>query len=455
MSQPDELDSEFTRFSPFSEDAEQSVLGSMLLTERAVSRAIDAIDSPDYFHRKSHQIIFKTIQQMFEDEVEIDGVTVVEELEANDQLEQVGGSSYIAELVNSVPTPAHVDDYAEIVREKYVLRELIETCTDIIEMSYDEAEGVEELLDRAEKKIFSVRKDQIQGGLEKLESAMNVMMDELNETFSDEGDERSLDTGYTQFDEMTTGFQPNQLIIMAARPGMGKTSLALNMAKNIGLESEKEVALFSLEMGKTALAKRLLSSESKVPFKKIQSGKLSDSDNTKISNAMIRLSDSPIFVDDTPSLNVLELKAKARRMKAEHGLSMVIIDYLQLMDSIGSSERREQELAGISRGLKKLAMELEIPVMALTQLNRRVEHRDNKRPKLADLRGSGAIEQDADIVCFVHRDYVYTDDEADKGHAELIVSKQRNGPTGPVPLTFRAEHMSFEERSHREEPVEI
>lgn len=455
MSQPEAVDSEFTRFSPFSLEAEQSVLGSMLLTERAVSRAIDAIDTPDYFHRKSHRIIFELIQEMFEDEVEIDGVTVVEKLQANDRLEEVGGSSYIAELVNSVPAPAHVEDYAEIVREKYVLRQLIETCTDIIEMSYEESEGVDTLLDRAEKKIFSVRKNQIQGGLEQIRYAIDSMVDELNETHQGEEGVTGIETGYSLFDNMTTGLQKNQLMILAARPGMGKTSFALNLAKNVGVESDEPVALFSLEMSKTALAMRLLSSESKVAFKKIRSGKLSDRDYKRINNAMARLTEAPIFVDDTPSLNVLEMKAKVRRMKAEHGLSMAIVDYLQLMDSVGRAESREQQLAGISRGLKKLAMELEIPVLALTQLNRRVEHRDNKRPKLADLRGSGAIEQDADLVCFVHRDYVFTQKEEDKGRAELIVGKQRNGPTGPVPLTFRAEHMSFEESTRRDEPVEI
>jgi replicative DNA helicase len=455
LSRPDVNDSDFTRFSPFSEEAEQSVLGSMLLSERAVSRAVDAIDSPEYFHRKSHRLIFDTIQDMFQDEVEIDGVTVASELESRDKLADAGGSSYINELLNATPTPAHVEDYAEIVREKYVLRQLIETCTDIIEMSYEETEDVEELLDRAEQEIFSVRKDQIHGGLEKINHAIDSMVEELNETHQGDEDVTGLQTGYAQFDNMTTGFQENQLIILAARPGMGKTSLALNIAKNIGVESDEEVALFSLEMSKNALAKRLLSSESKVPFKKIQSGQLSDRDYKRINNAMARLAEAPIFIDDTPSLDVLEMKAKVRRMRAEHGISMAIVDYLQLMDSVGRQESREQQLAGISRGLKKLAMELEIPVLALTQLNRRVEHRDDKQPKLADLRGSGAIEQDADLVCFVHRDYVFSQKEEDKGRAQLIVGKQRNGPTGPVPLTFRAEHMSFEESSRRDEPVEI
>jgi len=455
LSPPDTVDSESTRFSPFSLEAEQSVLGSMLISERAVSRAIDSIKAPEFFHRKSHRLIFDAIQDMFEDETEIDGTTLLDELESRNVLEDVGGSSYIAELVNSVPAPAHVEDYAEIVREKYVLRNLIETCTDIIEMSYEQTEDVEDLLDRAEQKIFSVRKDQIRGGLERIHHAIDSMVEELNETHQEDGGVTGIPTGYSLFDQRTTGFQNNQLIILAARPGMGKTSLALNIAKNVGMNAEKEVALFSLEMSKNALAMRLLSSESKVPFKKIRSGKLADRDYKRINNAMARLTEAPIFIDDTPSLNVLEMKAKVRRMKAEHGLSMAIIDYLQLMDPIGRPESREQQLAGISRGLKKLAMEMEIPVLALTQLNRRVEHRDDKRPRLADLRGSGAIEQDADLVCFVHRDYLYTEKEEDKGRAELIIGKQRNGPTGSIPLTFRAKHMSFEESSRRDEPVEL
>ena len=455
MSRPDQIDGEFTRFSPFSEEAEQSVLGSMLISPQAVSQAIDSINSPEYFYRKSHRLIFQSILDMFQDQIEIDAVTVAEHLEASEDLKEVGGSSYLAELVNSVPTPAHVEDYAEIVREKYVLRKLIETSTEIVEMSYKQTQDVEQLLDQAEQMIFSVRKDQIHGGLEPIHRAIDTMMDELNESHGQEGAVTGLSTGYSRFDSMTTGLHKNQLIILAARPGMGKTSLALNIARNVAVEEEQEVALFSLEMARSALAMRMISSESKVPFKKIQSGKLSDRDYKRINNAMVRLQESPIYIDDSPSLNILEMKAKVRRMKAEESISLVIIDYLQLMDTVGRAESREQQLAGISRGLKKLAMEIEVPVLALTQLNRKVEHRDDKRPRLADLRGSGAIEQDADLVCFVHRDYMFTDREEDKGRAELIVGKQRNGPTGPIPLTFRAEHMSFEEMSPKEEPVQI
>ncbi|MFB6356188.1 MAG: replicative DNA helicase [bacterium] len=447
--------SSITRSSPHSVEAEQAVLGSMLLSRKAIGRAIETIPSSEYFYRDTHRTIYDTILEMFNDDQQVDELTVAEELEKNNQLETIGGASYLAELMNTVPHAANVEHYAEIVKEKYVNRALIETCTEIIEKAYEEREEVDELLDESEGMIFQIKKDQVEQGLSPVGDIIDETVEELDEAHEQDGVITGLKTGFSNFDSMTSGFQENQLVIMAARPGMGKTSLALTMTRNIGLSDQAPVAIFSLEMSKSALVKRLLSSESKIPYKKLSSGKLSDSDFKRLSNAMARLNEAPIYLDDTPSLNVIDMKAKTRRLKSEHGLGLAIVDYLQLMDNVGSPESREQELATISRGLKELAMELGIPVMALTQLNRQLEHRNDKRPKLSDLRGSGAIEQDADIVSFVYRDYVYTQKEEDRGHAELIIGKQRNGPTGTINLSFIEDRMTFEEMTRRDEPPEI
>ncbi|MGM0381632.1 MAG: replicative DNA helicase [bacterium] len=444
---------DIARQPPSSPEAEQAVLGSMMLSEQAVSNALDELNDPKYFYKNAHRIIFEAISEMFEEGREIDAVTLGEKLADDDQLEEAGGSNYLAELVNSVPSVAHVAHYAEIVKKNYMHRALIDTCSDIIEMSFNRHENAEDLVDKAEKMIFSVKQDRVSEGVTAIGDIIKETFEEVDEAANREGVISGIKTGYTKFDSMTSGFQKNQLIIIAARPGMGKTSLALNMAQNIALDEEEPVVMFSMEMSNSALTKRLLASSARVSYSKLRSGKISEADWDRLANAMMRLGDAPIYLEDSANLNVLQMKAKARRLQANHGLSLAIVDYLQLMDAVGPAESNEQRLSNISRGLKQLAMELEIPVLALTQLNRQVEHRGgDKRPQLADLRGSGAIEQDADVVGFVYRPFIYTKKEEDKGYAEVILGKQRNGPTGSVPLSFIDEYMRFENMKKEPEP---
>lgn len=426
----------------------------MFISREAIPRAVEVIQSPDYFYRRSHRLIFDVIRDMFQDDREVDGLTVAEELESRDQLSEVQGSHYIAELVDTVPSSANVEHYAEIVKKYYLLRELINTCNDVIEECYDSEEDARELIDKAEEKIFSLRDDQVTGRLEPLSEIIKDTFERLDEASERDGVISGLKTGYTKLDNMTSGLHEGQLIIIASRPGMGKTSFALNVAQNVALGEDKPVAIFSLEMLKQDLSMRFLSAESRVPFGKLRSGRFSDSDWQRIANGFVRLGDAPIYIEDTPNQNVLDLKAKARRLKAEHDVSLILLDYLQLMSPVSDVDSRVQALTQISRGLKQLAIELQVPVISLTQLNREVERRGgDKRPQLSDLRGSGAIEQDADVVGFLYRPYYYTENEEDKGNAELILGKQRNGATGKIPLIFNAEYMRFDSRKDEPEPV--
>ncbi len=457
MSPPDVESSapnSITRRPPYSLEAEKAVLGSMFISREAIPRAVEVIQSPDYFYRRSHRLIFDVIRDMFQDDREVDGLTVAEELESRDQLSEVQGSHYIAELVDTVPSSANVEHYAEIVKKYYLLRELINTCNDVIEECYDSEEDARELIDKAEEKIFSLRDDQVTGRLEPLSEIIKDTFERLDEASERDGVISGLKTGYTKLDNMTSGLHEGQLIIIASRPGMGKTSFALNVAQNVALGEDKPVAIFSLEMLKQDLSMRFLSAESRVPFGKLRSGRFSDSDWQRIANGFVRLGDAPIYIEDTPNQNVLDLKAKARRLKAEHDVSLILLDYLQLMSPVSDVDSRVQALTQISRGLKQLAIELQVPVISLTQLNREVERRGgDKRPQLSDLRGSGAIEQDADVVGFLYRPYYYTENEEDKGNAELILGKQRNGATGKIPLIFNAEYMRFDSRKDEPEPV--
>ncbi len=391
---------------------------------------------------------------MFEEDREVDGLTVAEELEARKQLSNVQGSNYIAELVNAVPSSANVKHYSEIVKKYYQLRELINTCTDIIETCYDGERDVDALVDSAEQKIFSLKSDQVTGRLERLSDVLLLTMDELEKASKREGVISGLKTGYTKLDNMTSGLHDGQLIIIASRPGMGKTSLALNIAQNIGINENEPVAIFSMEMLKQDLAMRFLAAQARVPFGKLRSGKFSDRDWQRLSNGFHSLGETPIYIEDTGNQNVLDLKAKARRLRVENDISLILIDYLQLMEPVRPAESEVVALTQISRGIKQLALELQVPIIALTQLNREVERRGgDKRPQLSDLRGSGAIEQDADVVAFIYRPYYYTKNEEDMGTAELIVEKQRNGPTGNVHLIFNEEYMRFDSRKDEPEPV--
>lgn len=439
----------YSRSLPYSDEAERSLLGSLLLPDsrKTISQVIDSLgDDPAYFHRQRHQIIFQTILDMFQNEVEVDTVTLAEELDNRDQLEKIGGASYLAELINSVPSSAHVDHYAEIVEQKYTHRALIEVCDNIIQLSYREEESPDKILDQAEERIFSVKEKQIKEGLRPIGDTVETTFETLEQAAEREGMIAGISTGFKGLDEKTSGLQESQLNIIAARPGMGKTSFALTLVQHAALEEDETAAIFSLEMSKDTLVQRLLAGVSEVSFAKLRDGKLSDRDWHKVTNAMTRLSQSPIYLNDNASTDVLEMKGQARRLMAERGLSLLVVDYLQLMEPVDSSVPRERQLANISRGLKQLSMELNIPVVALTQLNREVERRSgDNRPQLSDLRGSGAIEQDADLVAFIYRQYHDTKKEEHKGIADIIVGKQRNGPTGTVQLHWHDEYMTFTE----------
>ncbi|MFB6354979.1 MAG: replicative DNA helicase [bacterium] len=442
-------DDDITRQSPHSLDAEQALLGSMILSEKAIARAIQNIPDIDYFYYKKHRVIFNAIRELYDENQTVNEITLPERLTRKDQLDEVGGSAYIGQLIEMVPHEGSVEHYVDIIREKYVLRALIDVCSDIIEESYQDPEQIDELLDNSEKKFFNIKQNQGKEGFRSASNIVDETFEDLKQSHDKDGAITGLRTGFSYFDELTSGLQENQLIIVAARPGMGKTSLALTMARNIGLNRDSTVGIFSLEMSQNALVKRLLSGISKIPHRKLNSGNLSDEDFQRLGNAMARIGKAEIHLNDNPSLGVLDMKTEARQLKSKHGLDLILVDYLQLMKGPRNANSREQELATISRGLKEMAMELEIPVIALTQLNRKVENRSDKRPKLADLRGSGAIEQDADVVAFVYREHYYTEKPEDEGRAEIILGKQRNGPTDTVELSFIGECMTFEEMSHR------
>ncbi len=432
----------FDRVPPQNIEAEKCVLGSIFLDNNALLKVFDLLH-PDDFYRSAHGAIYRTMLELFEHNEPIDLVTVHNALRDKDLLEQVGGAAYLAELAHFVPTAANVVYYAHIVREKAILRRLIAISTDIASRCYEATEPVEDLLEDAERAIFEIRSQGDKKGFFPIREVIKNAIFQIEHLHQRREEVTGVPTGFFEFDRLTTGLQPSDFIIVAGRPSMGKTSFALNIAQHAAIEHNIPVAIFSLEMSKEQLAIRMLCSEAKVDAQAIRTGRLTDAEWQRLTFAANRLSQAPIFVDDTPAITVLELRAKARRLMAEHGLGLVIIDYLQLMRSRERRERREQEISEISSSLKSMAKELNVPVVALSQLNRRVEERPDKRPQLADLRESGAIEQDADVIVFIYREEVYKKDTPDKGIAELIIGKQRNGPTGVVKLAFLSQYSSF------------
>ncbi len=432
----------FDRLPPQDVEAEKCVLGSIFLDKSALLKVVEIL-SPEDFYREAHGAIFRTMLDLFNHNEPIDLITVHAALKERDLLEQVGGASYLAELANFVPTAANVVYYANIVREKAILRRLIMASTEIASRCYEAVEPVDELLEEAERKIFEIR---AQGDKKTFFPIKEVIKDavlQIEHLHQRREDVTGVPTGFHEFDRLTAGLQNSDLIIIAGRPSMGKTSFALNIAQHASIEHNIPVAIFSLEMSKEQLATRMLCAEARVDAQGIRTGRLSEADWQRLTYAANRLSQASIFIDDTPALTVLELRAKARRLLAEHGLGLVIIDYLQLMRGRERRERREQEISEISSSLKAMAKELNVPVVALSQLNRRVEERPDKRPQLSDLRESGAIEQDADVIVFIYRDEVYNKNTNEKGVAELIIGKQRNGPTGVVRLGFQARYSTF------------
>jgi replicative DNA helicase len=425
-------------------EAEQSVLGGILIENQALHKIMEIL-SPDDFYREAHQKIYNSLLDLSEKDEPADLITLTNELRKKDQLDAVGGASYVTSLIDSIPTAANIDYYARIVKEKAVLRKLINAATDIVTQGYEDREDVEGLLDEAEQAIFQIADSRVRPSFYPIREILKSSFKTLEKLYEKKEMITGIPSGFKDLDEMTAGFQPSDLIIVAGRPSMGKTAICLNVAQYAAVEKKVPVAIFSLEMSKEQLVLRMLCSEAEVEGTRIRTGFLAESDWPKLTMAAGNLSEAPIFIDDTPALSILELRAKARRLKGEHGLGMLIVDYLQLMRGRTMVENRQQEISEISRSLKALAKELNLPVIAVSQLSRRSEAREDKRPQMSDLRESGAIEQDADLILFIYRDEVYNRTDENRGKAEVIIGKQRNGPTGKVVLTFLDKYTAFKD----------
>jgi len=429
---------------PQNVEAERAVIGGLLIDPDAANKVIEFLQSED-FYRENHKVIFDAIVSLYQKNEPADIVTVTNELRSLGTLEKAGGASYLSAIVDSTPTAANIVHYAKIVHEKAILRRLITGATEITEMGYsDSLVDVDDLLDRAEGIIFEIAQRRFKPSFYAVKDIVKDSFKTIEELYERKDVVTGIPSGFKELDRLTSGFQKSDLIVVAGRPSMGKTALALNMVVNAALETGISAAIFSLEMSKEQLMMRLLCSEARVDASKLRSGFLSEADWPKLTRAAGLLSETKIFIDDSPAMNVLEMRAKARRLQKEHNLGMVVVDYLQLVKGIGAAESREREISEISRSLKALAKELNVPVIAISQLNRAVENRTDKRPQLADLRESGSIEQDADVVMFVYRDEFYNKDSDEKGIAEIIIGKQRNGPTGRVKLAFLAPYTRFE-----------
>lgn len=432
---------------PNSIQAEQSVLGGLMLDNQTWDSVADKIVETD-FYRKDHRLIFRAIAQLAEKQIPFDVITLSEALDAIGELENAGGLAYLGMLAKDTPSAANIVAYANIVRDRSVLRQLIHVGTNISDSAFNpEGRDTAELLENAERQVFEIaeQRQRGHGGFQPIKSLLATAVDKIETLFEQEGNITGASTGFVDFDEMTSGLQPSDLIIVAGRPSMGKTTIAMNMAENIAIKGDKPVAVFSMEMPGDSLAMRMMSSLGRIDQHKVRTGKLDDDEWPRLTSAINLLAETKLFIDDTPALTPTEVRSRARRLVREHGsLGLIVIDYLQLMQSPASGDNRVQQISDISRGLKALAKELNVPVIALSQLNRNLEQRPNKRPVMSDLRESGGIEQDADLIVFVYRDEVYNPDSPDKGIAEIIIGKQRNGPIGTVRLTFLGQYTRFE-----------
>jgi len=428
---------------PHNLEAERAVLGAVLLDPEAIHRAVEFIKDTDFF-RDAHRRIFAKMLELAERSQAIDFITIKDELDRSGDLEQVGGPAYIASLVDGLPRGVNVADYARIVKEKSSLRSLIQSANRVLASAYQAEDDAGVIIDEAEREIFAIAEGAIHQGFVSMRELANASFAVVEQAHSRKQLVTGVPTGFLELDEMLAGLQPSDLIIVAARPSMGKTSLVLNIAQHVGTKTNMTVGFFSLEMSKEQLFLRMLTSEAGIDAHRLRTGFLGERDFPKLTHAMEVLGGARIFIDDSASIGVLEMRAKARRLKAEHGLDLIIIDYIQLMQGRGRFENRVTELASISRGLKGLAKELGVPVVVLSQLSRAPEQRPNKRPQLSDLRESGALEQDADVVIMIFREDMYEATEENQGVAELIIAKQRNGPTGTVRLAFIREYTRFE-----------
>jgi replicative DNA helicase len=440
-----------SRIPPHNLDAEASVLGSILLDNDAYHQ-LEGTVRAEMFYKEAHRKIFSAMEDLISRGSPVDTITIVEELRVRGQIDEVGGVAYLIGLADAVPTSVYADHYARIVVEKATLRSLIFAAGKIMQLAYDESGPAGELLDKAEKLVFDVatakRMDRFFG----MKELVNDTFELIENLAKGGGINSGVKTGFRELDEMTTGLQPGSLNVLAARPSMGKTAFALSIAQNVAIRGGKTTAVFSLEMPAVQLVLRMLCSEARVDMNRVRLGQLQDRDFERLVNAADKMAKAPIFIDDAPDLNVIELRSRARRLMAEHDLGLIVIDYMQLMQSApgrnNGGDNRQQEISNISRGLKALARELNIPVMVLSQLSRQVESRPNHRPMLSDLRESGAIEQDADLVAFIYRDEYYNKETDQQGIAEIIVGKQRNGPVGTVKLQFHSQHVRFNDLAH-------
>ncbi len=443
------------RPAPWSPEAEISVLGGMLIDGDAVAKALEHVDD-SMFYREANRRLFRAMQRLFERGEVIDPVTLTEDLRGRGELESVGGTSYLAELIEAVPTAANIEYHCRILKERALLRRLIEASTETIQEAFGAgSDQTEEVIDRAEQRIFGLAQAGQRKGFVWIKEILWPAFEHIERLQQAEGAITGVPTGFPDLDGLTAGFQPSDLIVVAGRPSMGKTSLVLNVMQHVAIEESTPVALFSLEMSKESIVQRLLCSEGRVNSSNLRKGSLTEQEYMQLATAAGHLNTAPIWIDDTPAITALELRAKARRLRAEVDLGLLIVDYMQLMQGPAGSENRVQEISAISRTLKAVAKELDVPVIALSQLSRAPEQRGEHRPQLSDLRESGAIEQDADLVLFLYRPEVYfgKEDQAGnslEGKAELIIGKQRNGPTGTVSLYFRKEHTTFESVTGRD-----
>lgn len=436
------MDAPLGRIPPQNIEAEQSVLGSMILDKEAIA-TVSEITKGDDFYRNDHKEIFEAIMDLYELDKPVDLITLIESLKSRNALDIAGGVEYLSHMATSVPTTANVKYYAQIVEEKALLRRLIKSANEIINMGYDENDDVSYIVDNAEKKIFDLIERKNTKGIYEINEVLIESINTIEELYKSKNKITGVSSGFNDLDHKTTGFNPADLIIIAARPAMGKTAFCLNIAQHAAISSKTPVAIFNLEMSKEQLVNRMLWSEACVDSQRVRTGDLEDDDWTKIARAIGPLSEAPIYIDDTPGISIMEIRAKCRRLKLKKGLGLVVIDYLQLMEGRGRPESRQQEISEISRSLKIMAKELNIPVIALSQLSRSVETRTDHRPMLSDLRESGAIEQDADMVMFLYRDDYYNPETDKKNIAEVILAKNRNGSTGTVELVWIGKYTKF------------
>jgi len=456
-------ETEKLRMPPQNLEAEQSILGSLLIDKNAITKIADVLN-PEEFYKDGHKIIYEAIIDLYSSKEPIDLVSLTSKLEEKKQLEQVGARSYLISLTDTVPTSANIVHYAKIVRKKAVLRKIISTAAEIERLGYNEKEQIDSLLDEAESKLFGISENFLKPEFTPIKNLLTEAFDRIDEMHKEKGKMRGVPTGFKVLDNKLAGLQKSDLIILAARPSVGKTSLALDLARQVAVKAKQSVGIFSLEMSKEQLIDRMICAQAGINLWKLRTGKLSEkdipgqeSDFSRIGHAMGTLSEANIYIDDTPSANVMEIRTKARRLQAEHNLGLIVIDYLQLMEGrVGASpDNRVQVVSEISRGLKAIARELNVPVLALSQLSRQVEQRPKAIPKLADLRESGSIEQDADVVMFIYREELYKKDTNRPHIADVIIAKHRNGPTGMVPLFFDEKTVSFKNLEQQVEELEF